>query len=256
MTPKSVNLVDVDRRDLVGGRRRGVARNEAQAVATKPGSVNCGFGRNRRFTTMLAMGPFGKATTGLKSWQVGSDDGWAFRSPRSDWRRRQGAARGRPAATQGGLTTASSGSPDTSSSTCWSATRPSSGQLGHHKEPPRATALARLHTVVPRIPDQRRRADRAAGGPSNRTVAGYAVAARTKFEGRPLLRQAVLTSIALAGEAARRHWLRTLEENPDIDGLVDGLPEERMSLAARRFAAALYAENHRLLSHPLRTMGA
>lgn len=61
--------------------------------------------------------------------------------------------------------------------------------------------------------------------------------------------------MALATEQARRHWIDALEQGPDLHEIVDDLPGERMSNAAKRFAAALYVENLTSLSHPLRTMG-
>ncbi len=92
-------------------------------------------------------------------------------------------------------------------------------------------------------------------GTSNRSVGGYAARARSKFEGHPSPLHAALEAMALATEQARRHWIDALEQGPDLHEIVDDLPEERMSNAAKRFAAALYVENLTSLSHPLRTMG-
>ena len=91
-------------------------------------------------------------------------------------------------------------------------------------------------------------------GRGNRTVAGYAAAARTKFEGGPSTFDAAIAALRLVGQRARSRWVAAVTECPDLPALITDLPEERMNAAAKRFAQALYAENRRWLSQLLRTM--
>lgn len=91
-------------------------------------------------------------------------------------------------------------------------------------------------------------------GDGNRTVAGYATGARTKFEGRPSPIDAALTAMALTGALSRQRWIGAPTRCPTLDEPVDDLPEARMSLPAKRFAIALYAQNRSSLSRRLRTM--
>ncbi len=91
-------------------------------------------------------------------------------------------------------------------------------------------------------------------GRGNRTVAGYAAAGRTKFEGSPRLVEAAIEALALAGEPAVGHWSRVVRSCPDLAAVVSRPPAERMSAAAWDFASALYARNHTALSEALRTM--
>lgn len=91
-------------------------------------------------------------------------------------------------------------------------------------------------------------------GRGNRTVAAYAAAARTKFEGRPSAFDAALAALGLASEAARRRWVHTVRHLDSLEDLAIGLPESRVSAEAKRFAQALYADNLASLSHLLRTI--
>ena len=92
-------------------------------------------------------------------------------------------------------------------------------------------------------------------GRGNRTITGYAAAARTKFEGHPTPLAVAVEAITLASEGARRHWVAVFEQSPDLNDLLQDLPEERMSEPAKRFAAALYGEHLAALSYRLRTIG-
>lgn len=91
-------------------------------------------------------------------------------------------------------------------------------------------------------------------GRGNRTAAGYAAGARTKFEARPSPIAAVVLALDLTAEHVRRHWAGALTDGPDLDELMDDLPEDRMSTLAKQFASSLYLVNREALSHALRTM--
>lgn len=91
-------------------------------------------------------------------------------------------------------------------------------------------------------------------GQGNRTVAGYADGARTKFEGKPTPLVAAKTALALASDVARRHWIAVVRGATGLDELVTGLPSDRVSAPAKQFATALLAANHASLSQALRTM--
>lgn len=99
------------------------------------------------------------------------------------------------------------------------------------------------------------RLERLAGG-SNRTIAGYAARARSKFEGQPSTVDAAVQAMTVAREPARRHWTEQVAHLQELMDVVDDLPDERMSAAAKRFAVALCAENLAFLSQGLRTMEA
>lgn len=89
---------------------------------------------------------------------------------------------------------------------------------------------------------------------SNGNVGGYARRARSKFEDHPSPLHAASSALLLASAEARTHWLEALNLVPVLDPMMLDVPGDRMSGAAKRFAAALYAWNHSALSHHLHTM--
>lgn len=88
----------------------------------------------------------------------------------------------------------------------------------------------------------------------NRSVEAYARAGRTKFEGRPTPADVAVDALTRSSDVARRRWRAVIEAHHDIAPLLDELPGDRMSPAAKRFVEALYAKNLAGLSHPIRTM--
>lgn len=87
-----------------------------------------------------------------------------------------------------------------------------------------------------------------------RTVAAYANRAKSKFEGEIHPRDAALDAFRRVWPTFREHWREAVASLPGIETIVEDVPRDRMSSAARRFASALYAENHRRLSARLHTM--
>lgn len=87
-----------------------------------------------------------------------------------------------------------------------------------------------------------------------RTVAAYANRAKSKFEGEIHPRDAALDAFRRVSPTFREHWREAVASLPGIETIVEDVPRDRMSSAARRFASALYAENHRRLSARLHTM--
>ena len=99
------------------------------------------------------------------------------------------------------------------------------------------------------------RVERLTGGDPQRSVAGFAGAATSKFEGSPLLRAAALDGLGLAGPEARAHLGEALNAVPSLHQLADEeIPQDRMSVVAREFAEGVYRENHSALSQAIRTM--
>lgn len=98
------------------------------------------------------------------------------------------------------------------------------------------------------------RSDRLSGEGA-RSVAEYAAAATSKFEGRPTTIGAAVAALERTAAPVQSYWRDRLEGAPSVDDALSGVPEDRMTQPARRFARALYARNHELLSHHLRTMG-
>lgn len=90
---------------------------------------------------------------------------------------------------------------------------------------------------------------------SGSTVDAYAKAATTKFEGRPTTIEAVVGAFDRISATAQAFWRARIGAVESIDGPLAEVPADRMTETARRFAAALFARNHELLSHRLRTMG-
>ena len=87
-----------------------------------------------------------------------------------------------------------------------------------------------------------------------RSVAHYARGARSKFEGHPSPLEAATSALQLVNGEVRTHWLDALSLVPDLLPMMLDQPDNRMTGAAKRFAAALYTLNHSALSHHLRTM--
>jgi hypothetical protein len=91
-------------------------------------------------------------------------------------------------------------------------------------------------------------------GRGNRTVEAYAGAARTKFEGNPSPIDVAVAALSDVNPDVRSCWKRLVDGAPELAELMSGIPAERMSEASRRFAEALYGDNHASLSHRLRRM--
>lgn len=99
------------------------------------------------------------------------------------------------------------------------------------------------------------RLERVAGLDANRTVATYADAATTKFEGHPQTIDAAVDAVRRLDQRQRDHWWAAIDRVPDLEPMLVEIPVERMSEPARRFADALYRQNLATLRHPLRTIG-
>lgn len=86
------------------------------------------------------------------------------------------------------------------------------------------------------------------------SVAAYAARARTKFDGGASPLAAAAAGLSLVSEAARKHWDGVIGDAPRLAGVLDEIPKDRMSQAARQFAEALYFTNLDSLSHLVRRM--
>lgn len=98
------------------------------------------------------------------------------------------------------------------------------------------------------------RLDRLAG--QGRTVEDYGAAAVTKFEGRPSTFTVAAEALDRVDRRVRAHWIDVILGAPaGLEEILEEVPPDRMTGAARRFAQALYERNRAFLSHHLRTMG-
>lgn len=86
------------------------------------------------------------------------------------------------------------------------------------------------------------------------SVEAYAARARSKFDGRPSPLDAAVEGLLLATATAQVHWKEVVSSAPDFADIFVGIPEERMSPAAKQFARALYQANLTSLSYLLRRM--
>lgn len=91
-------------------------------------------------------------------------------------------------------------------------------------------------------------------GGHNRNITIFAARAKTKFEGGPSPLAATVSAMAVVTDTCRAHWVERLEGLGRPDELVEDLPEDRMSAAAKLFASSLLAENLAVSSPALRTM--
>ncbi len=103
------------------------------------------------------------------------------------------------------------------------------------------------------LSDERRRMHLATPDP-NQSVSAYAGRAKSKFADQPTLLHVALDALGMASTEARRHWRAAVERLPEISEIIVQVPEDRMSDPAKQFATALFHENHRFLSHGLRSM--
>lgn len=88
----------------------------------------------------------------------------------------------------------------------------------------------------------------------NQDVSAYARRASSKFASQPTVVELAVDALSTASMEVRRHWTTVAERAPALAPILDELPDDRMSPPAKRFAAALYSENLRLLSQAIRTM--
>lgn len=76
-------------------------------------------------------------------------------------------------------------------------------------------------------------------GTTNRTVATYPAAARTRFEQRPSPIEAAVEALTLSSASGRAHWAVAVGDAPELADLARAIPAQRMGEPARRFAAAV-----------------
>lgn len=102
--------------------------------------------------------------------------------------------------------------------------------------------------------DDRQRKERLETRDGNRIPLAYAAKARSPFEGSPHPVEMAVRLLAAVRPVARNHWERAVEALPDIDPILARVPSQCMTEPSRSFARGLFAANHQVLSHRLRTM--
>ena len=89
----------------------------------------------------------------------------------------------------------------------------------------------------------------------NQTVTAYAGRARSKFEGSAHPCDIAHLGLGMVKPSVQSHWLQRAERLPSLRPIIDQVPDQRMSDAAREFAAEMFDANRaRTLSHPLGTV--
>ena len=85
----------------------------------------------------------------------------------------------------------------------------------------------------------------------NRTVAAYALRAKSKFEGSLHPCDVAHVGLGMVRKEVREHWLQRAASISSLQPIVDRMPDHRMSEPSRRFAVEVFAANRaRTLLHP------
>lgn len=103
--------------------------------------------------------------------------------------------------------------------------------------------------------DDEQRLERLETADGNRTPEGYAERARSRFEGGPSPLELAVEALASIRPNVRDRWLKPCSQPEGLGAIVDLVPDDRMSKAARAFAKRVLRHNaNQLSSHPFGTV--